>query len=120
MRYYNPAMVEHLARAAAELHQKRAGKKTTEEGLLNSPAMNTEEVFQYNKDGNKDRNNGGLQPSILFSWTADEQRKFEDAVRDVGVSDAGKIAKIMGTRSEAEVELPRYHVQVVASAELRG
>jgi hypothetical protein len=46
------AMVEHLARAAAELHQKRTGKKTTDEGLLNSPAMNTEEVFQYNKDPN--------------------------------------------------------------------
>lgn len=98
-------MVEHLARAAAELHQKRTGKKTTEDGLLNSPAMNTSsrEVFHYNKDAKKDRNGGVASVSIRLSWTTEEQRKLRDAINEVGETNVAKIAKLVGTKSEAEV-----------------
>ena len=100
-------MVEHLARAAAELHQKRGGKKASEGGLLQSPIINTEEVFNYNKDKKKDAKSEAA-PSILNSWTEDEQKKFQDAVdefeEDGEEVDAGKIARRMKTRTKKEVQ----------------
>ena len=99
-------MVEHLARAAAELHQKRGGKKASEGGLLQSPILNTEEVFNYNKDRKKEAKSETV-PSILNSWTEGEQKKFQEAVDefedDGDEVDAGKIAKRIKTRTKKEV-----------------
>jgi len=76
------AMVEHLARAAAELHHKRIGKKPTEDGFLRSP-VDADKVFHYNKDYKKDK-----------PWNAEEKKKFTAAVAAVG-KDAAKIHKHM-------------------------
>lgn len=107
-------MVEHLARAAAELHQKRTGKRSADEGLLNSPAMNTEEVFHYNKElSDKERyassptkknpNNLQLDASSV-AWTEEEQEQFQAAIQKVGKDDPALIAKMMGnSRNEAQV-----------------
>ena len=103
-------MVEHLARAAAELHQKRGGKKVAEGGFLQSPLINTEEVFNYNKDRKaaKTETSTSVIPSILKSWTEDEQRKFRDICDELEEDgedlDAGRIAKRMKTRSKAQVQ----------------
>ena len=103
-------MVEHLARAAAELHQSRGGKKVTEGGLLQSPLINTEEVFSYNKDKKKEKTESSTSAtaSILKSWTQDEQQKFQDIYDELEEDgeelDAAKIAKRMKTRSKAQVQ----------------
>ncbi|CAB9523951.1 expressed unknown protein [Seminavis robusta] len=109
------AMVEHLARAAAELHQKRTGKKNTDEGLLNSPAINTEEVFHYNREPDQIGSSpapGGPSPAkrklptttataTTAPWTQDERERFQAAFRCT--PDPTKIAQLMGTRDESQV-----------------
>lgn len=119
------AMVEHLARAAAELHQKRTGKRTTDEGLLNSPAMNTEEVFHYNKatnPGKETASAAGDSAAVAAkrsakseSWTIEEERKFQHAVQKCGTNDYRQIAKIMGTRTEKQV---RAHIEHLSDLDL--
>jgi len=123
------AMVEHLARAAAELHQKRTGKKSTDEGLLNSPALNSDVVFHYNKDplantsntnsrdGVSSNHNSHLGSPMSRSkqeqwkkvaqqasegWTEDEEAKLKVAQRTT--SDPATLAKLLGgTRNEQEI-----------------
>lgn len=96
-------MMEHLARAAVELQLKRAGRKSTEDGLLNSPAINTERVLHYNKDAYQSPPKKSAPTKASVAWTEDEQTKFRAAVQKVGTDDPAKIAKMMGTRNEAQV-----------------
>ena len=115
--FYTLAMVEHLARAAAELHQKRTGKKTADEGLLNSPAMNTEEVFHYNKElSDKERHTSPKKggPGKSVAWSEEEINQVEEIVEKVGKDDPNLIAKMMGTRNEAQV---REYLQTMEEME---
>lgn len=105
-------MVEHLARAAAELHQKRTGKRITDQGLLKSPPVNTQEVFHYNKDisspaSAKRKDSTTSTQASAVAWTKEEQQKFQEAVRKVGTSDPANIAKLMGNNC-TETQVREY------------
>lgn len=96
-------MIEHLARAAYELQLKRTGRKPAEDGLLSSPAINTEEVLHYNKNVRPSPKKVGWKNQAPVAWTQEEHARFQMAVDKVGTSDPAKIAKLMGSRNEAQV-----------------
>ena len=114
-------MIEHLARAAAELQMKRNGRKCTQDGLLNSPPLKPEQVLQYNKTSSSSspakkppppsspppsyHQEGG--PAAVAPWSKAEQSKFQEAVQKFGEQEPAKIANYMGTRSEAQI---RAHI----------
>jgi len=97
-------MMEHLARAAMELHNRRTGRGMLHERELERKhlAREANELRMMNKSGNK---NLGAQEGADngIAWSVSEKQKCRQALEKFGMEDVGKIAKAVGTRTEAEV-----------------
>ena len=105
-------MMEHLARAAMELHNRRTGR-----GLLHEREMERKhaiheqnrksngEVTKHN-DARKKRECSNKEDPLSkgVAWSSVEKQKFTKAAEAHGKDNVGKIAKAIGTRTEAEVK----------------
>jgi hypothetical protein len=113
-------MMEHLARAAVELHHQRTGRKISADGLLASPMngflaaalqpspLTTIKANESSERANNSasKNNSNTKTALAapgVAWTEEEKSVLQKALRD-GTSDAGEIAKLVATRSEAQVK----------------
>lgn len=107
-------MMEHLARAAMELHNRRTGrgmlqKKETERQKLMS---HEKEIERKNMILERDRRitqevmNGSSSGvgGAGVAWSSLEKQKCLKAAEMYGKDDVGNIARTVGTRTEAEVK----------------
>jgi len=103
------AMMEHLARAAMELHNKRTGRGLQHEAHLAKQLYahhQQQQVLQKQKgaataasQAGKKKNESGTG----VAWTEEEKQKCRIAADQFGQSATTKIAEKVGTRSEAQV-----------------
>lgn len=75
-------MMEHLARAAMELHHQRTGRRIQSDAVVSPPPM---------------------VAAASVAWTEEEREMVQDAV-DSGTTDPSEIASILKTRTEAQVK----------------
>jgi len=94
-------MVEHLARAAMELHNKRTGKNTD----------NT--LLSRNTNHSTTADDKQQQPRAV-AWSIDEHNKCIEASQKYGTNSFSDISKAVGTRSEMEV---KAHLRNASSKE---
>jgi hypothetical protein len=77
------AMMEHLARAAMELHHQRTGRRIQSDTVVSPPPM---------------------VAASSVAWTEEEREMIQDAV-DSGTTDPAEIASILKTRTVAQVKV---------------
>lgn len=77
------AMMEHLARAAMELHHQRTGRRIQSDTVVSPSPM---------------------VAAASVAWTEEEREKVQDAI-DSGTTDPSEIASILKTRTEAQVKV---------------
>jgi hypothetical protein len=75
-------MMEHLARAAMELHHQRTGRRIQSDAVMTPPPLTT---------------------AASVAWTEEERLKVRNAV-DLGTTEPSEIASILQTRTEAQVK----------------
>ena len=109
-------MMEHLARAAMELHNRRTGRGMLHEKEMERKNRLSQEVnanantstanATANAASNKTNNVGTSTASSSsgVAWTSIEKQKCMKAAEMYGKDDVGKIAMTVGTRTEAEVK----------------
>lgn len=91
-------MMEHLARAAVELHHQRTGRKKSADGLLASPMtgmIGSPAAADASTSATKDKNN------TKIAWTPEEQKIVETAVSEKKTTNA--ISKMLKNKTEAQV-----------------
>lgn len=88
-------MMEHLARAAVELHHQRTGRKKSADGLLASPMTG-------GLIGTPETTGGGSQPTTKLAWTPQEQGVVELALEQKKAASA--ISKLLKNKTEAQVK----------------
>lgn len=114
-------MMEHLARAAVELHHQRTGRKISADGLLASPmngflaaalqpsplqTIKTNEANERSSKMNTAATTNGSKVTLAapgVAWTEEEKTKLQKALRD-GMTDPNEIAKLVETRSDSQVK----------------
>ena len=79
------AMMEHLARAAMELHHQRTGRRIQSDSVAASPAAAAT-----------------VATNASIAWTEEEKQKVQTAL-DAGTIDPSQIAAELQTRTEAQV-----------------
>lgn len=92
-------MMEHLARAAVELHHQRTGRKKSADGLLASPM--TGGGFPATPQPSESTTPKGGAGSKL-AWTAEEQKTVTKAMQQK--KSASAIAKLLPSKTEAQVK----------------
>jgi hypothetical protein len=92
------SMMEHLARAAVELHHQRTGRKQSADGLLASPMTGLigSPPAAAAADGQ------GKKDNTKIAWTPEEQDIVEQAVSEKKVPYA--ISKLLRNKTEAQVK----------------
>lgn len=75
-------MMEHLARAAMELHHQRTGRRIQSDTVMSPPPLAT---------------------AASVAWTEEERLKVRNAM-DSGTTEPSEIASILQTRTEAQVK----------------
>lgn len=88
------SMMEHLARAAVELHHQRTGRKKSAEGLLASPMVG---MF-----GSPPSPDGKKKANAKVAWSPEEQAIVENATTEKKAPYA--IAKLLKNKTEAQVK----------------
>jgi hypothetical protein len=87
-------MMEHLARAAVELHHQRTGRKKSADGLLASPMagslIGTPEATT------------ATQPTTKLAWTPQEQEIVEQGLEQKKAASA--ISKLLKNKTEAQIK----------------
>ncbi|KAG7342748.1 hypothetical protein IV203_020692 [Nitzschia inconspicua] len=103
-------MMEHLARAAAELHHQRTGRKKSSEGLLASP-MTTLETLVKQKPATPDKSTAKPKtPTKSSKEEAVDTSKWTNAEMDIVDKatlkkwEPSTIAKILSNKNEAQIE----------------
>jgi len=89
-------MMEHLARAAVELHHQRTGRKKSADGLLASPMTGGFPVTPQ-PDSATPKGAGSK-----LAWTAEEQKTVTKALQQK--KSASAIAKLLPSKTEAQVK----------------
>jgi hypothetical protein len=92
------SMMEHLARAAVELHHQRTGRKQSAEGLLASPMTG----LIGSPPAAAPAEGKGRKDNAKIAWTPEEQDIVEKAVSEKKVPYA--IAKLLKNKTEAQVK----------------
>merc|ERR1712032_1591102 len=93
--------MEHLARSAGELHNRRTGR-----GKMHERAEQAKKILTVSSNCSNRRKEEGL----TLLWTEDEKRQCLIAARRYGKDNFSDIAKYIGTKTEAQVEahLPNF------------
>ncbi len=94
------SMMEHLARAAVELHHQRTGRKKSADGLLASPMTGL--IGSPPPTDNDVKANGSKSDNTKIAWTKEEQEVVEKAVTEKKAPYA--IAKLLKNKTEAQVK----------------
>jgi SHAQKYF class myb-like DNA-binding protein len=89
-------MMEHLAKAALDLHHKRQGDTSASISLRQSDNLQKNGIHTVTS------NNEQAKASRI-AWTDEEHRRCIDAVDELGRSNTKEIAEAVGTRTEKEV-----------------
>jgi hypothetical protein len=118
-------MMEHLARAAVELHHQRTGRKKSADGLLASPMTglmtppeNDASAFGYKKDsGSADKaagatsngnsnssSSGSININNKIAWTQDEQDVVSKAQSSNPKVTPSALSKLLKNKTEAQVK----------------
>jgi hypothetical protein len=118
-------MMEHLARAAVELHHQRTGRKKSADGLLASPMTglmtppeNDASAFGYKKDpgsadkaagaasnGNSNSSNSStININNKIAWTQDEQDVVSKAQSSNPKVTPSALSKLLKNKTEAQVK----------------
>jgi hypothetical protein len=98
------SMMEHLARAAVELHHQRTGRKKSAEGLLASPVggmIGTPSPAPAMAE-TSGKSTATRKGNARIAWTAEEQKIVEKAVSEKKAPYA--IAKLLKNKTEAQVK----------------
>lgn len=90
-------MMEHLARAAVELHHQRTGRKKSADGLLASPMTGSFPVTPQPESNTTSKGAGSK-----LAWTAEEQKTVTKALQQK--KSASAIAKSLPSKTEAQVK----------------
>lgn len=92
------SMMEHLARAAVELHHQRTGRKKSADGLLASPMSG----MIGSPNATPEENNNSKKDNTKIAWTSEEQKIVEKAAAEKKAPYA--IAKLLKNKTEAQVK----------------
>jgi SHAQKYF class myb-like DNA-binding protein len=93
---FDATMMEHLAKAALDLHHKRQGDTSASISLLQSQNL-------LNNGINSVTSNTEQAKTSRIAWTDEEHQRYIDAVDELGRSNTKEIAEAVGTRTEKEV-----------------
>lgn len=98
------SMMEHLARAAVELHHQRTGRKKSAEGLLASPigGMIGTPSPAPATGATSGNTTAARKGNPRIAWTTEEQKIVEKAVSEKKAPYA--IAKLLKSKTEAQVK----------------
>lgn len=109
------SMMEHLARAAVELHHQRTGRKKSADGLLASPVnggiISTPEpgpadalanLMNQQHDANGASVASGNSPTSKLAWTPQEHEIVEKAMGQK--KSASAISKLLKNKTETQVK----------------
>eukprot|EP00980_Cylindrotheca_fusiformis_P011027 scaffold2533_cov137-Cylindrotheca_fusiformis.AAC.15 len=88
-------MMEHLARAAVELHHQRTGRKKSADGLLASPMAGGLVATPETATAEQ-------QPTTKLAWTPQEQETVEQALEQK--KSASAISKLLKNKTETQVK----------------
>ncbi|KAG7371841.1 hypothetical protein IV203_017983 [Nitzschia inconspicua] len=103
-------MMEHLARAAAELHHQRTGRKKSSEGLLASPMTTLESLVKQNLATPDQSTAKPKTPTKSSEEAAVDTSKWTNAEMDIVDKatlkkwEPSTIAKILSNKNEAQIE----------------
>lgn len=98
------SMMEHLARAAVELHHQRTGRKRSAEGLLSSPVgeMIGTPLPAHAPAEKSEDTAATRKGNARIAWTPEEQKVVEKALLEKKAPYA--IAKLLKNKTEAQVK----------------
>lgn len=99
------SMMEHLARAAVELHHQRTGRKKSADGLLASPVtgfIGTSPTPPTSAACDSKPSSATKRDNAKIAWTPEEQQIVEKAVAEKKAPYA--IAKLLKNKTEAQVK----------------
>ena len=96
------SMMEHLARAAVELHHQRTGRRKSAEGLLASPVGGMIGTASPAPAEMSQASAAAHKGNARIAWTAEEQKIVEKAVAEKKAPYA--IAKLLKNKTEAQVK----------------
>ena len=102
------AMMEHLARAAVELHHQRTGRKKSADGLLASPMTGLIGTPDQTNAANKEPASGGTTGTTTnnkkIAWTQEEQDIVTKAQTANAKITSSALAKLLKNKTESQVK----------------
>jgi SHAQKYF class myb-like DNA-binding protein len=96
---FDATMMEHLAKAALDLHHKRRGDTFASIGLLQSENLLNNGINSVTSSTEQPK----TSIKSRIAWTDEEHKRCIDAVDELGRSKTKEIAQAVGTRTEKEV-----------------
>ena len=96
------SMMEHLARAAVELHHQRTGRKKSADGLLASPVGGMIGTASPAPADTSESSAAAGKGNARIAWTVEEQKIVENALVEKKAPYA--IAKLLKNKTEAQVK----------------
>lgn len=96
---FDATMMEHLAKAAMDLHHKRQGDTFVSTGLIPSEILLNDGINGVTSSAEQPK----TSITSRIAWTDEEHRRCIDALDELGRSKTKEIAQAVGTRTEKEV-----------------